>query len=326
MMRALVLLLAATAVADAQPTITIAYSAPDGTAWKRVEQSVVRSLARTMKHATVNRVDNSGFIDPDEYVGEMKKGAVDIAEVPAEGLEKIEPSIAVLDLPMMFASRGEADYVAYKMWPLFVTRFAKAGYFLAARSEMSEEYFFTKRAISSVADVRAAVFGLRTGDPLIADLMTQLAVAKTSTMILSEIGAGLRKGTIDAAYGTYLDARTWSWNDDAKQVLAMPIRYRVSAFVFALAVPTKVLPAEHKDAAAVAARSGLLLEASIQVDQERAKKAMKLAEDAPAAELTSAFGDAAQKVWTNEVGTLYSQQDLDLVLQYRQEYRDKHAP
>jgi TRAP-type C4-dicarboxylate transport system substrate-binding protein len=56
--------------------------------------------------------------------------------VTSVGLSMVDESIRVLELPRMFASVEELDYVADKMWPYFVKKFEAKGFrsAIAARS------------------------------------------------------------------------------------------------------------------------------------------------------------------------------------------------
>ena len=59
----------------------------------------------------------------------------------------IDESIRVLELPMMFQSVEELDYVADKMWPYFQAKFEKKGYKLNDRGEVGWIYFMSKNEV-----------------------------------------------------------------------------------------------------------------------------------------------------------------------------------
>jgi hypothetical protein len=74
--------------------------------------------------------------DERDFVRKIKLGQLDGAAVTAIGLSMIDESIRVLELPMMFATTDEVDYVADKMWPYFQKKFEKKGFKLNDRGEV----------------------------------------------------------------------------------------------------------------------------------------------------------------------------------------------
>src|SRR5438045_2221210 len=126
---ALSLALTTTAKADEWRVATLA---PDGSAWMKI----LGKGAEDVKAASSGRGAPKyypGGVQGDEkdVVAKMGVGQLDGGALTSTGLGLVEESIRVLELPRMFDSVEELDYVRDKMWSTFQDRFAKKGYVLA---------------------------------------------------------------------------------------------------------------------------------------------------------------------------------------------------
>src|SRR5436305_3927673 len=114
--------------------LRIATLAPSGSPW----MEVLDKAASDIKDKTAGRVTTKYFEggqqgDERDFVRKIKLGQLDGAAVTSIGLAMIDESIRVLELPMLFESADEVDYVADKMWPYFQAKFDKAGFKLNDR-------------------------------------------------------------------------------------------------------------------------------------------------------------------------------------------------
>ena len=106
----------------------------------------------------------------------MGLGQLDGAAVTSVGLSMLDESIRVLELPRMFDSAEELDYVADKMWPDFQKKFEKKGYKLADRGEVGWVYFFTKDKVESLAGLKAQKLWLWGDDSIVSALYKKLGL------------------------------------------------------------------------------------------------------------------------------------------------------
>ncbi|HEY4055976.1 MAG TPA: TRAP transporter substrate-binding protein DctP, partial [Kofleriaceae bacterium] len=114
--------------------IRLATLAPTGSPW----MEVLDKVAGEIKDKTAGRVTLKYFAggqqgDERDFVRKIGLGQLDGAAVTAIGLSMIDESIRVLELPRMFDTVEELDYVADKMWPYFQKKFDKKGYKLNDR-------------------------------------------------------------------------------------------------------------------------------------------------------------------------------------------------
>ena len=90
----------------------------------------------------------------------------------------IDESIRVLELPMMFESADELDYVADKMWPNFAKKFEKKGFKLHDRGEVGWVYFLSKDKVESSPTSRARSCGCGSTTRSSARLFKQLGAQR----------------------------------------------------------------------------------------------------------------------------------------------------
>src|SRR5262249_20713810 len=125
--------------------IRIATLAPAGSPWMEVlDKAQVEIKEKTAGRGTLKYYPGGQQGDERDAIQKIKLGQLDGAAVTAVGMSMIDESIRVLELPMMFQSAEELDYVADKMWPYFQKKFEAKGYKLMDRGEVGWVYFLSK--------------------------------------------------------------------------------------------------------------------------------------------------------------------------------------
>ena len=135
--------------------LRIATLAPSGSPWMQVlDRAAAEIKTKTSGRVTMKYFEGGQQGDERDFVRKIKLGQLDGAAVTAIGLAMIDESIRVLELPMMFQSAEELDYVADKMWPYFQKKFAAKGFRLNDRGEVGWIYFLSKNKVASLSDLK----------------------------------------------------------------------------------------------------------------------------------------------------------------------------
>src|SRR6478736_2791373 len=122
--------------------LRIATLAPDNSSWtETLDKAASEVKDKTAGRVTLKYFKGGSQGDERDYIRKIKLGQLDGAAVTAIGLAMIDESIRVLELPMMFNSVDELDYVADKMWPYFQKKFKDKGFRLNDRGEVGWIYF-----------------------------------------------------------------------------------------------------------------------------------------------------------------------------------------
>jgi TRAP-type C4-dicarboxylate transport system substrate-binding protein len=322
---ALGLLLLSPRAAEADE-LRVATLAPEGSAW----MNILEETAKALSDATEQRVElklYGGGAQGDErdVIRKIKLEQLDGAVLTSVGLSLIYPGIRVLELPFMFESVEEVDYVRGKMWKHFVDKFAEKGFILAAHGDVGWSYVYTNRPIKSKADVPKVKIWAWQDDPIVRALYKRVELNGVPLGVPDVLPA-LESGRIDACYGPPLAAVALQWYTKVTNATSMPVAYSMGAVVFRAEPLDELADKDRTTLDEIAEDLGTKLVKRVRKDNERALKAMVKAGisiDTTPPALATWFEREARGVWKDLAGTVYTEEELETVLKYRDEYRAK---
>jgi TRAP-type C4-dicarboxylate transport system substrate-binding protein len=304
--------------------LRIATLAPEGSAWAKILAEAARDLeSQTDGRVTTKLYTGASQGDERDVVRKMKLEQLDGGQLTAVGLSLIYPGIRVLELPFLFESVDEVDYVRDKMWPYFHEKFAGKGYVLAARGDVGWTYMYSNRAVKSRADVNKLKMWAWQDDPIVRALFRRIELNGVPLGV-PEVLDALESGRIDACYGPPLAAVALQWYTKVTHATSLPVAYSMGAVVVRA---DAIAGLSKEDAAAfekIGEAMGEKLVKRIRRDNKRALKAMVksgITIDATPATLAAELESEAEGVRTDLVGKTYTQEELDAVIEYRDEYR-----
>jgi len=307
--------------------LRIATLAPSGSPW----MDTLDKAAAEIKDKTSGRVSLKYFEggqqgDERDFVRKIKLGQLDGAAVTAIGLAMIDESIRVLELPMMFQSVDELDYVADKMWPYFQAKFAKKGFKLNDRGEVGWIYFLSKNKVSSLDDLKGQKLWMWGDDNLVGAMFKKFGLNGVPLGV-PEVDAALTSGKINACYGSPVAAVALQWYTKVQYMTSMPMSFAIGATVVSMDSLKKLSPEDIKTLEDIGKANARKLRKVIRKANEDAKATMTrkgiTVVPTPVA-MVDEFTKKSQESWKELVGKIYSQEELDMVLKYRDEYRAKH--
>jgi TRAP-type transport system periplasmic protein len=309
--------------------LRIATLAPSGSPWMEVlDKAAAEVKDKTGGRVTLKYYEGGQQGDERDFVRKMNLGQLDGAAVTSIGLAMLEPSIRVLELPMMFESAEELDYVADKMWPYFQKKFEslKVPYKLNDRGEVGWIYFLSKNKVESLNDLKGQKLWMWGDDTLVSTMFKKLGLNGVPLGV-PEVDAGLTSGKINACYGSPVAAVALQWYSKVKYMTSMPMSFAIGATVVRMDALKKLSPEDVKAVEEIGKASAKKLRKVIRKANEDAKGTMTrkgiTVVQTPAA-MIDEFTKDSQDAWKELVGKVYSQAELDMVLKYRAEYRAKH--
>ncbi len=325
---AVALIAAATAgVAAADGEVRMATLAPDGSSWMKILGKGAAEIdAKTEQRVRIKYYAGGVQGDERDVVRKINLGQLDGAALTSVGLSMIDESIRVLELPRMFATVEEIDYVADKMWPYFQKKFEAKGFRLEDRGEVGWVYFLSKDEIKSLDTLKSLKVWLWGDDSMVRAMYKQLGVSGVPLGV-PEVEPALTTNRINACYGSPLAAVALQWNLKVKYMTAMPMSFAIGATVTKLDTVKKWSAADQALVTKISRGQAKALRKQIRKDNESARKQMERKgvkiTDASADMLTG-FDKAAQAVWKELTGKVYSKAELEMVVKYRDEYRAKN--
>jgi TRAP-type C4-dicarboxylate transport system substrate-binding protein len=214
--------------------LRIATLAPSGSPWMEVlDKAAAETQNKTGGRVTLKYFEGGQQGDERDFVRKINLGQLDGAAVTAVGLSMVDESIRVLELPMMFESTEEFDYVADKLWPYFQKKFEKKGFLLEDRGEVGWIYFLSKNPVEKIADLRGQKLWMWGDDQLVGAIFKKLGLNGVPLGV-PEVDGNLTSGKIDACYGSPLAAVALQWYSKVKYMTSMPSSFAIGATVVSL--------------------------------------------------------------------------------------------
>ncbi|HEX7701710.1 MAG TPA: TRAP transporter substrate-binding protein DctP, partial [Kofleriaceae bacterium] len=214
--------------------LRIATLAPSGSPWMEVLDKANSEIKdKTAGRVTLKYFEGGQQGDEKDFVRKIKLGQLDGAAVTSIGLAMIDESIRVLELPMLFDSAEEVDYVADKMWPHFQEKFAKKGFKLQDRGEVGWVYFLSTNKVESIGDLKGQKLWMWGDDALVGAMFKKLALNGVPLGV-PEVDASLTSGKINACYGSPVAAVALQWYSKVKFMTSMPMSFAIGATVVSL--------------------------------------------------------------------------------------------
>jgi TRAP-type C4-dicarboxylate transport system substrate-binding protein len=320
--------LASAQPARAETEIRLATLAPAGSPWMEVlDKAQAEIKTKTGGRVVLKYYPGGQQGDERDYVRKIGLGQLDGAAITSIGLAMIDESIRVLELPMMFETAEELDYVSDKMWPYFQKKFEKKGYKLNDRGEVGWVYFMSKSKVSSLADLKGQKLWMWGDDQLVGAMFKKLGL-NGIPLGAPEVDSGLTSGKINACYGSPLAAVALQWYSKVKYMTSMPMSYGIGATVMSLKAVEKVSAEDRKTVETIAKAASKKLRKVIRKSNEDAKTTMTrkgITVVPTPVEMVDQFSKNAQEIWNELAGKVYSKEELDMVLKYRKEFRDKKS-
>ena len=189
-----------------QTVIKMGTLAPEGSPWHEALQSMAERW-RAISGGQVKLVIYAGGVlgDEPDMVNKMRIGQIQAAGLSGAGLSGIEPGVMALQIPMMFDSYEELDYVRERVTPQLEKMMEARGYLVLNWGDVGWVHFFTTRPVTRLAEMRNLKLFTWAGDNDTLELWKAngfRAVPLAATDILT----GLQTGLIDAVPTTPLYA------------------------------------------------------------------------------------------------------------------------
>ena len=320
--------LVAWSASAAAEEMRIATLAPSGSPWMvALEKAAAETAEKTDQRVTVKYYPGGQQGDERDFVRKIRLGQLDGAAVTSMGLAMIDSSILVLQLPMLFANEDEVDYVAGKMWPYFQKKFEKQGFRLGERGEVGWIYFFSKNKVRTMDDLRAQKLWTMAEADLAGNILGKLKLSGVPLGV-AEVDAALTSGRINATFSSPLGAIALQWYTKLNFMTSMPITFAIGATVYSLEAQKRISVADQKEIEALSRRNQKKARSVIRKANEDAKKTLAkkgIVTVEPAKEMVDEMTAAAAGVQAEMLGKVYSKDELDTAIRYRDEYRAKQA-
>jgi TRAP-type C4-dicarboxylate transport system substrate-binding protein len=247
--------LAAGGGASAQ-TIKLGTLAPKGSPWLDNLQDMAADWGTASNGRIKVRIYPGGSIgDERDMVRKMQIGQLQGAVLTAEGLSIIVPEILALELPMIFKTDGELDYVREILKPELEALFEARGYKILNWGDIGWVRLFSRDPVVVMDDLRKQKLFTWAGDPELAEGY-KVQGLKVVPLPVPEIFSGLQSGLIDALYAAPVAALSYQWFGLANHMTELKVLKLIGATVVTHKTWNKIKPEVRDDVAAAAVEAG----------------------------------------------------------------------
>jgi TRAP-type C4-dicarboxylate transport system substrate-binding protein len=140
--------------------------------------------------------------DEKETIRKMRLGQLQATGVTGSGLADVVPDVHVLDVPFLFKSGEEVDYVLEKVYPEFQKKFEEKGFRLLGFTEAGFVYFYSQYPIAAPGDLRGGDIKawLWEGDVLNQGMFDTYQIPSVP-LALPDVLSALQTGMINTVFG-----------------------------------------------------------------------------------------------------------------------------
>jgi TRAP-type transport system periplasmic protein len=320
------------APSSAEPvTIKFATLAPEGTVWMKAIQKADRQLREATGGALRFKIYPGGVAgDEKDTIRKMRLGQLHATGVTGAGMADIVPEVHVLDLPFLFESGEEIDYVLERLLPEFQKRFEDKGFRLLGFTEAGFVYFYSQLPLTTASDFGSSDVKawLWEGDVLTQAVYEAFGIPSVP-LSLPDVLTGLQTGMVNTVLGPPAASVALQWHTKVKHMTPMAASWVVGGTILTEKMWQQLSPEHQKVLADTTTQLSRELLVATREDNRKAYEAMKKlgiqVTRQPTAEEMAELVNTSKQVRQKLVGRLYPQELLDRVEGLIAEYRAQHA-
>ncbi len=191
--------------------VKIGTLAPEASRWVEI----ILDMGEDWKKASGGKIrlvvfPNGVAGDESVMVRKMRLGQLHAAAITSVGLSDIVPEIAALQMPMMFRSYEELDYVMERIAPRLEKLLADKGFVVLNWGDAGWVHFFAKTPVASLDDLRKQKLFVWAGNSKELDVWKS-AGCNPVPLPATEIHTALQSGLITALSTTPLASLSNQW-------------------------------------------------------------------------------------------------------------------
>jgi TRAP-type C4-dicarboxylate transport system substrate-binding protein len=314
-------------VVRAAESIKFATLAPKGSTWMNNFDAMAREIrSKTDGELQIRFYPNGVQGDEIDVVRKMRAGLLHAGAMTATGLGEIQKEVLIFQLPRMFKTYEELDYVRDYLYEDLDKAFMDAGYVLLGMGDLGHYYIFSNQPIRTIADLQSSSVKMwvRTTDKIGLEFYKNAGVATVPGEV-TQVMASLYSGRINAvAVSPYITVAL-QWYDKFKYMTNLPVSVGIGATVMTKEKFDLLSPDQQKVLREITKAYQSKLIQSIRKDNDRSLEALQKKAGIKVVE----FEEDSQKAWDTIavethnalVGEIYSQAFLDKINALLQEYR-----
>jgi TRAP-type C4-dicarboxylate transport system substrate-binding protein len=211
--------------------IKLATLAPEGSAWIQVLKAAADEAQQKTGNAVQFKIYPGGVMgDERDMVRKMHIGQIHASMLSSASLASLFSEIDVLQIPFLFNSYSEADFVVGKMDDGFKNGLEKNGYVALGWSEAGFVYLMSTVPVDSLEQLRKAKVWIWSDSPMAKAIFSEAGVIGVPLSI-TDVLVGLQTGLVEVTYAPPSVAIALQWFTRVKYVTDAPLNYMLGGLV-----------------------------------------------------------------------------------------------
>ena len=311
----------------AAESVKFATLAPKGSTWMNNFEAMGKEIrSKTGGELQLRIYPNGVQGDELDVIRKMRAGLLHSGAMTATGLGEIQEEVLIFQLPRLFKTYEELDYVRDHLREDLDKAFMDAGYILLGMGDIGYYYIFSNQPIRNIADLQSPSVKMwaRPTDKIALTFYKNAEIATVPgevTQVLSSLYSGRLNTLAASPYVTV----ALQWYDQFKYMTDLPVNVGVGATVITKEKFDQLTAEQQKILRETADAYQDDLIQNIRKDNERALEALQKKAGIQVIE----FEEASKEAWdaiavethNDLVGEIYSQAFLDKINALLEEYR-----
>lgn len=310
-------------------SIKFATLAPKGSTWMNNFAAMGKEITQITDGKIKFRFYANGVMgDELDVISKMRVGALHSGAMTATGLGEINQEVLIFQLPRLFKTYEELDYVRDHLRDDLYNVFLEKGYVLIGMGDIGFYYIFSNQPIRNIKDLQASdvKMWVRTSDTIGLEFYKRANIATVPREVTQVISA-LNSGQINTLTASPYVTVALQWYPQFKYMTNFPVSVGVGATVVTKEKFDKLTPDQQKVILEIGDKYQAGLIQDIRADNEKAVEALKKKAGIQVVE----FEEDSIEAWDTYsvethnalVGEIYSQEFLDKINKLLMEYRSK---
>jgi TRAP-type C4-dicarboxylate transport system substrate-binding protein len=309
--------------------IKIGSIAPDRSPWNDALKEMGREWERITNGQVKLKIYPGGIAGgEDDMIRKMKFGTLGGAVLTNIGITKINADAFVLNIPFLFNSEKEMNFVMGRLVPIFEKQNKEKGYQTIIWTMSGWLNFFSKNPVLYPQDLKKQKLAFSTGEPEMEQAWKKAGYHIVPTE-LKDYMMSLQSGMVEAFYLPPLLAGAGQYFPFAPHMCSLKIAPLVGGMVIVNRIWEKIPESYKQPMMAVVQTLQAKLTGETDALEIKALASMKknglIIHEAPADSL-SQWKEAANKGMDELIGKVFSKEIYEKLLQLLQEYRQKNVP
>jgi TRAP-type C4-dicarboxylate transport system substrate-binding protein len=184
----------------AQTVVKLGTVAPEGSVWHDALLQLRQEWRDITDGEVELRIYAGGVLGGEgELVRKLQRRGVDAAAMTGVGLPRIDRSVEVLNIPLLFESYEEFDYVRTAIAPRIESRLAELNYRVLTWADAGWVLFFSKSPVRTPDELRDLRLMISAGAPREERLFKDLGF-QVVPLPITEMQTGLQTGLVEVIY------------------------------------------------------------------------------------------------------------------------------